>query len=186
MPNWCYNQFTVVHEDQQMIERFVKAVEENKLLNEFIPMPKELEDTTSPSRDTNEQLIEKYGYNNWYNWRIDNWGTKWDISSGAVVELIGNEAFGSFSTAWSPPIPFFEALTDLGFDVNITYDEEGMGFLGIYNSVEGEIYQEYPNFEDPDWRKGIINPDILALLDQRYDTWLEEQEELEQLERING
>ena len=37
----------------------------------------------------------KYGYANWYNWRCDNWGTKWDLS-----ELGCNKDTMIFQTAW--------------------------------------------------------------------------------------
>jgi hypothetical protein len=181
MPNWCYNQFTVTHDEPQMLERFVKAVHDGNLFDEFIPMPEELKETTAPSRTTNEQLIEKYGHDNWYSWSVDNWGTKWDISSGSA-ELNGDHASGSFSTAWSPPIQAFEALSELGFDINVMYDEESMAFLGTYSSINGDDYYEYPDFENPEWRTGIENSDVLAMLEERYDMWLEEQQELELIE----
>jgi len=179
MPNWCENIFSVTHDDRQMLERFVKAVNEGRLFDEFIPMPDELRETTAPSRTSNEQLIEKYGHDNWYSWSIENWGTKWDISSPNAV-LNENEASGSFLTAWSPPIEAFEVLTGLGFSLNVTYDEEGMSFVGSYSSDGGNDHYEYPDFENPDWRQGIDNQDVLAMLEERYDMWLDDNIWLEQ------
>jgi hypothetical protein len=143
-------------------------------------MPEELKETTAPSRSTNEQLIEKYGHDNWYGWSVANWGTKWDISSGHA-DLNGNHASGSFLTAWSPPIEAFEALTELGFDINVTYDEEGMSFVGAYSSNGVNDHYDYPDFENPEWRQGIDNQDVLDMLEERYDMWLEENLLFEQL-----
>ena len=52
MPNWCNNTIELSHEDPAMIERAKAAFADGKFLNEFIPLPKELEDTTSPARES--------------------------------------------------------------------------------------------------------------------------------------
>ena len=39
--------------------------------------------------------FEKYGHSTWYNWRVENWGTKWDID-----ESPHNEDTIIFKTAW--------------------------------------------------------------------------------------
>ena len=72
MPNWCNNNIELSHPDKAMVERAAKAFADGTLLNEFIPLPKELEDTTAPSRSTNEELVAKYGSDNWYDWCINN------------------------------------------------------------------------------------------------------------------
>jgi len=48
----------------------------------------------------------KYGAFNWYNWSVENWGTKWDAS------FIASDASTiSIDTAWDPPIPIIEKLS---------------------------------------------------------------------------
>ena len=61
MPNWCTNKLYVSHEDPGMIEQFKIACALN-LFHFFVPRPK-IHD------------------NDWYSWNINNWGTKWDVSS---------------------------------------------------------------------------------------------------------
>lgn len=68
---------------------------------------------------------EKYGKENcWYDWSIKNWGTKWNCYD---VSVGGNTI--QFDTAWSTPIPIFEALSkkfkSLKFEVH--YADEDMG-----------------------------------------------------------
>jgi hypothetical protein len=52
MPNWCDNQITITGPNS-VIDKIEKIAKEEKgaggLLNFFHPMPKGLEDTTSPS-----------------------------------------------------------------------------------------------------------------------------------------
>ena len=88
MPNWCYNTATFSHEDPAMIERLAKAADNDKVLQEFIPCPQELLETTAGRLIGNAQVyleekeksnLDKYGYKCWYDWCVANWGTKWDF-----------------------------------------------------------------------------------------------------------
>src|SRR5271155_1321112 len=53
--------------------------------------------------------FDKYGYTYWYDWRLDQWGTKWNVDD-PVVSDEGNALTITFDTAWSPPLPIFEKL----------------------------------------------------------------------------
>ena len=43
MPNWCNNNLTLTHEDPAMILRAKEALDRGEFLNEFIPVPKDLQ-----------------------------------------------------------------------------------------------------------------------------------------------
>ena len=43
MPNWCNNTVELYHDDPVMIERARKAFNDGALLNEFIPVPADLQ-----------------------------------------------------------------------------------------------------------------------------------------------
>jgi hypothetical protein len=123
MPNWCMNKLTVSHANPDMVDRFENAYNLGKACNEFLPLP-EGED--------------------WYNWQINNWGTKWDIGAdigtekeeryGLKATRVDNEVSCSFDSAWSPPVGLYEKLVDLGYDVKATYWEPGMSFCGIWDN----------------------------------------------------
>lgn len=49
-----------------------------------------------------------YGETNWYDWRVKNWGTKWNACD--FVKVSEDEI--SFSTAWSMPEPIMNTLAD--------------------------------------------------------------------------
>ncbi len=129
MPNWCANNLTIEHEDSGMVDRFVKAYNEGNTCNEFIPKPENLGD-------------------GWFDWCVDNWGTKWDIgcendqAHGLKPTRVGNQVTVSFDSAWSPPIKLYEELDKLGFMVDATYFEPGMAYCGIWHDGD-DLYTEY-------------------------------------------
>jgi hypothetical protein len=49
--------------------------------------------------------IEATGYSNWYEWSIDNWGTKWDACE-PEVHIFGAQILIDFNTAWGRPSPW--------------------------------------------------------------------------------
>lgn len=66
--------------------------------------------------------LRLHGHASWYEWRIDNWGTKWNAMD---VEGEGNAR--SFTTAWSPPLPVFSRLAELSSVPFVaTWSEEQM------------------------------------------------------------
>jgi hypothetical protein len=136
MPNWCNNNIELYHEDKAMVERAAKAFADGTFLNEFIPLPAELKDTTAPASETNESLMEKYGASDWYSWCVNNWGTKWDISPYGVEINEHGVMVGMFDSPWGPPIEAYSKLEELGFEVRAYYNECGMGFAGMYEGSD--------------------------------------------------
>ena len=109
-------------------------------LNNFHPMPRELECTVSPSSPRNKALIDKYGADNWCDWCTRNWGTKWDVQ--AVLEAEGEGYLEySFQSAWSPPLEWLEKVTwDYpGLSFRLKYEEEGAGLIGVATAEEGNV-----------------------------------------------
>lgn len=135
MPNWCNNTLTLSHDDPAMIARAKQAFANGRLLDEFIPVPQELKDVTSPNREDNaEALRKKYGASDWYDYCVNNWGTKWDIGDGNGIQTWDDhELIVYFDSAWSPPTTAYQRFEELGFRVYATYYEPGMCFCGIYD-----------------------------------------------------
>ena len=165
MPNWCDNRITI-HGPKKYIRKIDKIVNENTngdgLLNYMMPMPTELKDTTSPSSSAKKPQPVIDGHDNWYDWRVNNWGTKWELCEFFGMDLHdpedSDEATISFScqSAWSPPLgalEYFDMNTECS--VKITYYEGGMDFMGIWSSDEGDrcwsISETAPRSDDPWW-----------------------------------
>jgi len=140
MPNWCNNNISITGPKDQITALWERAETADNgnfgLLNAMVQMPRELEDTTSPSEDGND----------WYQWRVNNWGTKWDIGSdGLELSEDGTEITGWFDSAWAPPATAFITFAESNEDITITnyYYEPGMDFGGLVSCDGGACDDEY-------------------------------------------
>jgi len=158
MPNWCANHVTLRHADPAMIAKAEEGFNKDEFFHTLVPMPEELKGTSSPNDKPNPVLVEKYGADNWYDWSVANWGTKWDANSGDGA--IADQSEGSitlvFDTAWSPPITFYTKLEEMGWQVKAYYFEPGMMFCGIYEDGDDE-YFEVGEDEIPDELEDIFD-----------------------------
>lgn len=94
------------------------------------------------TKNESDKLIQMYGTNNWYNWRIQNWDTKWDCYE---VMVLGDNSI-QFDTAWSTPISVMKRLSVLFPDVKIEvrYADEDLGSnVGTYTLLNGEFEDLY-------------------------------------------
>jgi hypothetical protein len=130
------NNVTLRHEDPAMIQRAITAFENEKLLEEFVPLPD----------------------NTWnYEFCVSNWGTKWDV--GGELDIISKNVVNlSFDSAWSPPIDVFSKMEELGFEVEAFYYEPGMCFCGKYTDGYDDYYEL--SGQDGDWVRDNIPTEI--------------------------
>ena len=128
MPNWVYNKVVVSGGTLETRTNFAKSVrvEDNPFsLNAVIPMPADEED--------------------WYNWNVQNWGTKWDTSETSVTEEDEKIEY-YFNTAWSPPMHAFDKIVaenpDLDFLI-VFEEEQGWGAKCKSNDGKIELIEEW-------------------------------------------
>jgi len=141
MPNWCENRVDISGEPED-VKKFMELVGKKFDFQKIIPMPEELKGTTSPVRTEGEhanmtpkrrkELLDKYGFDNWHDWALSNWGTKWPADG---VQLVVNEEHYCrfmFMTAWCPPEGIYRKAKGLFPDLGISwfYDEPSMQFAG--------------------------------------------------------
>jgi hypothetical protein len=147
-------------------------------------MPKELRDTVKGSGD--ELQTEVYdGATNWYDWAVNRWGTKWDVSlEGLEIEDNGDGTAyitGWFESAWAPPIEayntFIEDMDNCSLEAS--YHEPGMDFAGFYNNGDDEYCSDLTEqCELPeDERSDLFNRlDEEYALVENYEMWKEMEE----------
>lgn len=186
MPNHCSNTLLAPESTKpfkKLLKDYLNTDENGEVTLSFqkiIPMPEELRSTTSPTptnidKNLQASLIKKYGVDNWYDWAVKNWGTKWDSYDGYLSE----DAI-SFQTAWSPPLPVITALAQkLKTPLVLQYLEEGCGFVGEFHAAaDGTTYDEcYDSVEEAPQE----------LLDKvGYQPWEDEEfeEEVEEVEEV--
>ena len=172
MPNWCENRLTISHSDPSMIKRARDAWVDRRFLREFIPIPQELAIVSGRvgADDNPEQMLlvaqqeanlKKYGYQDWYTYCVNEWGTKWDIGYEEDWNEPCDESETTFTvqynSAWSPPEAACFKLVAMGFDVTNYYYEPGMGFCGVFK--DGEDHQ-YSTGEAPKELQEVFDFDV--------------------------
>ena len=142
MPNWCENKLEVIVDDEHKknSKAFLKDFyysnqgKENLLsLSAEVPIPSNVKDE--------------------YEWKIKNWGTKWEVEEVSVNEEVDKITYW-FDTAWSPPLEWLQTASknfpQLTFVLN--FDEPGVGLFGGVRVENGSIVEEWDNDQpgDPD------------------------------------
>jgi hypothetical protein len=142
MPNWCDNTVYITHDDPKKIQVLVDAWKENKFFGTIHPEPdytKVKVKPTFPSIKGNDDPVNPESA--WWDWRVQNWGTKWEITTDeSYIDIQENQIKASFATAWSPPTGIFDKLVDQGYGVNALYYEGGCAFCGEYVDGSDETY----------------------------------------------
>ena len=159
MPNWCENILTI----EDCSPELNQYLQDNGFsFEKMIPTPPELLDGDG-----------------WYNWRVANWGTKWDLDEREQREvkeqlLQDNKFSAAFMTAWSPPCQAIAALSEQfpNDKFTLNYLEFGMGFAGTAHIHDG-ISIEDDIFEDDD----AINRFAADVFGYDYEELTEEQDQ---------
>lgn len=136
MPNWCINKLEVSGAHFE-VSNFINSNCNGVGILQFsaaIPTPADILDG-----------------NDWYRWRIENWGTKWELSETETDAFSSLESENSnmgdtssycyFPTAWAPPIAWATKVSVLFPEVTLSlwYDEPGMSFAGLYRITNGIV-----------------------------------------------
>ena len=181
MPNWCANTVTLEHEDPAMIARAKEAFDKGTFLQEFIPCPEDLLETTAQfgANEQEKRNLAKHGYSSWYDWNIAHWGTKWDVGGEHGADTIPGGLMLSFDSAWAPPVNAYERLLDLGFKIYATYYEPGMAFAGVWEDGNDDYY-EYGGMSADEIETTLpIELDEAYGISQQVAEWEEENAEEE-------
>tara|TARA_B100001564_G_C20558468_1_gene632596 strand:- start:489 stop:1001 length:513 start_codon:yes stop_codon:yes gene_type:complete len=120
-------------EDIPLTENDVKEYSFSNPRGEVGEKPVMLEDKDKPFRNGLRFKSTDVMDDRWYNWRVHNWGTKWDCYDLSIDECEMPNGFeASFNTAWSPPEDIQRAIVEKYPNVSISwfYDEPGMEVAG--------------------------------------------------------
>ena len=181
MPNYCNN----VVEIRGPV-KVVKALVDHRLdFMKIYPYPKDLDIVAgrSGADDSPEQIqlvaaeksnLKKYGYKNWYDWCVSEWGTKWNAggSDNQDMQIDWDEdgdnsiALFQFDTAWAPALGVLQKLKDDHPELSIEcrYHEPGVGFMGVWTDGHDRCYDNIQGSQDAFW-----NTDDGRLLDETFD-----------------
>lgn len=160
MPNWVRNKLFIHGPSDRVKECLlnISTDEEHISLHKIVPKPDDIGDK-------------------WYDWCVENWGTKWEVSESYEDDC----GFICFDTAWSTPataiLSLSEQYADLSFEVE--YADEDLGNncgRYIFKSGEEFEYEQYGIKEACDlWGYDLseIAPDIYR--DEQIDKIIDDE-----------
>ena len=134
MPNIYYNTL-VIKGDSNILSNFYNNNKtDNKGLSfkKYIPLPNKIN-----NKKLEIGLIKE---NNWYDWSLKNWGSKWDAFNVIVkYNIKSNILKYKFMTAINPPVIWLKSIANkynmLNFELSYK-DEENM-IIKNYNIING-------------------------------------------------
>ena len=156
--SYCHNYWNKYNGDIKELENNPKKL--NDKINNFnglFDFDKEKQFTSI--NELGKQYIENiknYNFPQWYDWCVENWGTKWNVEDDIDVNYDKNidEYDISFQTAWSVPTGIVERYSELCEDDEFYWEYEDEDYDGthILRKINGEIVDtiapEYVNDND--------------------------------------
>ena len=161
MPNHCHNRVTIygsgndTDETRAQIAKLKQIFEDEECFTQIIPEP-DWVNTPLMSKDVSYWLHDKRGEvgelpqyvedpfkrlvfkstdrtdDRWYDWRVQNWDTKWDAYDVVVTDDDPDNLEIEFNTAWAPPEAICDKIREDYPDLAISwfYDEPGEEIAG--------------------------------------------------------
>jgi hypothetical protein len=172
MPNWVSNQITITAKSKTELDLFVAKAKgaESKILEKDSDSLLHFGAFIHPS----DEELEKYNEEGWYDWNVENWGTKWDACYIDTTRIFDTRFSYSFQTAWSIPEPVFTAMAEqhpeLTFEI---WSEEEQGWGAEYHAENGNIVLT-KEWDIPDCHADYVAKDEE---DNCVCSWNEDQDE---------
>jgi len=149
MPNWCFSTLDITGPKDE-----IKSIAATELdFEKILSTPADLDSETCVcSMMTEFQMqsnLATYGYENWYWWCVENWGTKWTAEI-TNLEQSDSDIQAEMITAWSLPMEILKKLSadNPNTTIHIVDCEEESGcFVGDCKILNGEIIED--NIHEP-------------------------------------
>ena len=159
MPNHCHNRVTFYGDGTEDSRRYIAEIKEifsgESIFGQIIPEP-DWANTPLAEKDVKRYSFsepkgkvgelpvkvnapfETYRFSSgevddrWYDWRVQNWDTKWDAYDVVVTDDDPDQLEVEFNTAWSPPEAICNEIREQYPDVSVSwfYDEPGCELAG--------------------------------------------------------
>lgn len=197
MPNWCSNSLTVTG-NKNFVTKLAEEMRNENFCNSVIPEPDWDKipngDGELPKlRSAPEPLVIKEFPNSgkqdtrWYDWRIENWGTKWEIADLYTLEVkdVSSEVSTltvGFDSAWSPPMFVIEKLweSDLITDLEFLYYEGGLDCGGLFHNGDAIAFDDFSSarqLKDKNWQLIADEFGVEEWLDEMSREYADEPDE---------
>ena len=144
MPNWCYSTLEITGPKDE-----IKSIADTKIdFEKILPTPADLipdtYDAFGMTEFQNQSNQAIYGCESWYEWHIQNWGTKW-CAKITHMEQSDSTIRAEMQTAWSLPLELLKKLSVENSNTTIHVvdcEEESGSFVGDCKIFNGEIIED--------------------------------------------
>jgi hypothetical protein len=127
------------------------------------------------TKENSDSYKAKYGVDNWYDWTIRNWGSKWGVYDETEWDIteIEDDGLSSakiwYQTAWSPVTIAWERISKNYPTLEFFHEfaDEGGAFVGNQLIQDGNIIDD----NDYEW-----NSDEGIVIREGVGMWVEEEE----------
>jgi hypothetical protein len=126
------------------------------------------------TKETSDSYKVKYGVDNWYDWAIANYGSKWGVYDEGEWNITEDGDITSaginYQTAWSPVTKAWETISKNYPSLEFFHEfaDEGGGFVGNQLIQNGDIVEDNDYEWDSD--EGIVIREAVGM-------WVEEDTE---------
>lgn len=171
-----------------------------------VPMPKDIKETTSPNAVVSDEeytqhlikgkvegnplfdrhfqtqaqvdeLESRYGYKNWYDWAVGNWGVKWDADCYDFEYSEEEGITANLYTPWGPPVgwleKFCQRFSNDAITISLEYIEEGCGLAGEFEFTHGELVHWEGSVE-----YACISSGLICHYNSDVERWFDDNDEL--------
>jgi len=161
MPNWATTTITFEGKPHEICDVHGFLCGRNGAIdfNNFIPEPKDIMERPD-IKDANGFLVPA-----WYNWRCENWGTKWNAGSHWK-----NDNTLIVRTAWAPPAPILgkieESFPDMTIDMEMYIEYDDCSYACHYENGKETFTQQFYDSDDINVTENyIINRNPIKKID---------------------
>lgn len=154
MPNWCDNILTVegAPDDVRAFVECVKDGDEPLSFERLVPTPPAMtdEDTAKALGRRSVGDSDRRAMPDWYNWRVANWGTKWDACDASLSDYTEGDTNAEYhlNTAWAPPEMWLVTVAKMFPRLRFTlrFVEEGLDYAGytVFRGAQASSFELTP------------------------------------------
>lgn len=116
---------------------------------------------------------EVYGFTDWYEWSVCNWGSKWNASETTV-----DETGIYFTTAWSLAHPIMLELAKIT-PIRVCFADEDIGYncgmIDFFLNENGDIDEEEIMGESVELASEVWGYGTVDVYDSEKDDWIEDE-----------
>lgn len=163
MPNWCRTtvRFTGEQENLDLLEKDINVITtENRfsIAQSINPQPDELsnvvvgykdgakywwKDTEEPlAHEDIDMLFQTYGYYDWYQWRLANWGSKSGDIDTEKLRIDKNHIVFKYESAWNDLRELHKIIAEEYKLSSVVSWWEESGYHGSYKILNGKVFDE--------------------------------------------